>query len=83
MLTLAVDPAHQRQGHGQKLLASFEAEAMKRGAQVAFLEVAEDNTAARALYQSAGYSESGRRPAYYHPPQGAKIAALVLRKPLI
>lgn len=83
LLTLAVDPAHQRQGHGHALLAAFETDAASRKAKTAFLEVAEDNIAARALYRAAGYSESGRRPAYYRPPQGAKINAIILRKPLI
>ncbi len=83
LLTLAVDPAHQRQGNGRMLLAAFEAEAAKRGAIVAFLEVASNNTAAYALYHAAGYTESGRRPAYYRPPTGPKIAAIIMRKPLI
>ena len=36
-----------------------------RGAVHAFLEVAADNGAARALYQACGYSEAGLRSAYY------------------
>lgn len=83
LLTLAVDPAHQRQGNGRALLAAFEAEATKRGAIVAFLEVANNNAAAFALYHVAGYTESGRRPAYYRPPTGPRIAAIIMRKPLI
>lgn len=83
LLTLAVDPARQRQGHGRSLLLGFESEAFKRGTKEVFLEVSQVNAAARALYRSAGYAESGRRPAYYTPPTGAKIAAIVMRKPLI
>ena len=83
LLTLAVDPDHQRQGNGRALLAAFETGATKRGATVAFLEVASDNAAAFALYHAAGYSESGRRPAYYRPPTGPRIAAIIMRKPLI
>ncbi len=83
LLTLAVDPALQRQGHGRRLLASFEAESRKRGATEALLEVAATNTNARALYKTAGYSESGRRPRYYSPPQGEKIDAILMRKSLI
>lgn len=83
LLTLAVDPALQRQGHGRRLLIMFEAEARNRGAQDAFLEVARNNTAGQALYLAAGYTESGRRPAYYTPPSGPKIDAILLRKPLI
>ncbi len=83
LLTLAVDPDHQRQGNGRALLAAFEAEATKRGATDAFLEVADNNTTACALYRAAGYTESGRRAAYYRPPTGPRIAAIIMRKPLI
>lgn len=83
LLTLAVDPAHQRQGIGRALLAEFEAQAIQRGATVAFLEVACNNAAAIALYRAANYTESGKRPAYYTPPNGPKIDALTMRKPLI
>ena len=83
LLTLAIDPAHQKQGHGRRLLAAFEHDAITRGATEAFLEVACNNIAACTLYQSAGYTESGRRRAYYSPPSGPKIDAIVMRKPLI
>lgn len=83
LLTLAVDPTHQRQGHGRALLAGFETESIRLGATQSFLEVSQVNAAARSLYDSAGYAESGRRPAYYTPPTGPKIAAIVMRKPLI
>lgn len=83
LLTLAVDPACQRQGSGRILLGAFEATAKNRGAKDAFLEVAQNNTAAYALYHAAGYTESGRRPAYYTPPTGAKITAILMRKALI
>ncbi|MGC9370487.1 MAG: ribosomal protein S18-alanine N-acetyltransferase [Paracoccaceae bacterium] len=80
LLTIAVAPEGRRRGTGRALLARFEAEARARGAEDAFLEVAADNTAARALYQSAGYAQAGRRKGYYQAPDGARIDALVLRK---
>lgn len=79
ILTLATDPAHRRQGLAATLLARFEAEARARGAARAFLEVAEDNAPARALYEGRGYRGVGRRPAYYARP-GAPVAALVLSR---
>jgi len=81
LLTLAVEPARHRHGTGRRLLARFEAEAARRGADRAFLEVAADNTAARALYRAAGWGETGRRRGYYARPAGA-VDALVLRKAL-
>jgi len=83
LLTLAVEPSLQRQGHGHRLLTAFEAESRKRGATGALLEVAATNTGARNLYKSAGYRESGRRPKYYAPLQGEKIDAILMCKSLI
>lgn len=83
LLTFAIDPAHQKQGHGRALLTTFERDAVKHGATEAFLEVACNNAAACALYQSAGYTESGHRRAYYTPPTGPKIDATMMRKSLI
>lgn len=80
LLTIAVDPAARRLGTGAALLSTFHAQAAARGAVTAFLEVAEDNAAARALYARGGWTESGRRRGYYHPPQGAPVDALVLTR---
>jgi ribosomal-protein-alanine N-acetyltransferase len=79
ILTLATDPDHRRQGLAASLLARFEAEARARGAHRTFLEVAEDNAPARALYEGRGYREVGRRPAYYAR-RRAPVAALVLAR---
>ncbi|MFA4893699.1 GNAT family N-acetyltransferase, partial [Brevundimonas sp.] len=53
-------------------------EAAARGARRLFLEVAEDNEAARALYGRAGFSEAGRRPRYYARADGSRRDALLL-----
>lgn len=82
ILTLLTDPALRRQGRATVILTEFEAAARSRGAREVFLEVAEDNAPARALYGAAGYAQTGRRPGYYARPAGPAIAALILRKPL-
>lgn len=82
VLTLATDPAHRRQGLAAALLARFEARAREAGAARAFLEVAEDNAPARALYARAGYAEVGRRPRYYARAGGPAAAALILARGL-
>lgn len=80
LLTLAVEPAFRRRGIGSAFLAAFEAEAGRRGATRAFLEVAETNAPALALYLGAGWKEAGRRPGYY-PRQGTDPeSALILVK---
>jgi ribosomal-protein-alanine N-acetyltransferase len=75
ILTIAVRPGARGQGVGRALLHGLLAEAAKRGALELFLEVAEPNAAARALYAGAGAKEVGRRRRYYA--DGAD--ALVLR----
>jgi ribosomal-protein-alanine N-acetyltransferase len=79
VLTLAVRPAVRRGGCGAALMRALMAEAARRGAQEMFLEVAEGNAAARALYAGLGGTEAGRRRRYY--PDGSD--ALVLRLPLM
>ncbi len=81
VLSFGVAPAYRRRGGGRALLALAMAEAARRGAQRMFLEVAEDNVAARALYDSAGFFCVGRRDAYYRAETGHALtgsAALVL-----
>lgn len=82
VLTLATHPLVRRKGHARALLAAFETIARARGAQRVFLEVAENDTAARALYLAAGYAPAGRRPRYYLAADGTRCDALVLRKSL-
>lgn len=80
LLTLATDPGSRRRGLARDLLARFDRQARARDATTAFLEVAEDNTAARALYDSAGWVRAGRRPGYYRRPGAPPVAALILCK---
>lgn len=82
VLTLVTDPTLRRQGRGRATLTKGETTAQELGATTMFLEVAEDNKAALALYAASGYQKVGRRPGYYLPKDGAPIAALVLRKAL-
>ncbi|MBN8290747.1 GNAT family N-acetyltransferase [Rhodobacter sp. NTK016B] len=80
LLTLATDPDRRRQGLARARLETFDAEARARGAESAFLEVAEDNAPARALYGACGWTAQGRRPGYYVAPTGQSVAALILCK---
>ncbi len=82
LLTIAVAPDHQGQGLGLILLDQFEAESKTRGACWAILEVAQDNAAALALYQRAGYEICGERPSYYSRPDGEQITASLMKKAL-
>lgn len=52
---MAVEPSERRYGIGNGLLAAAEDEARRRGLPYMGLMVTEDNAAARALYEDAGY----------------------------
>ncbi len=54
--SLAVAEAARRRGIGRLLLAAFEGLAVGQGAVSAVLEVAEDDPAAKRLYDAAGYT---------------------------
>lgn len=80
ILTLATDPANRRQGLARAALRDFETQAATTGATRVFLEVAEDNTAAKHLYSNMNYHIIGTRPNYYARPNGTKVAATIMQK---
>ncbi|SLN53062.1 ribosomal-protein-alanine N-acetyltransferase [Aquimixticola soesokkakensis] len=82
LLTIAVHPEARLRGQGRALLGAFEDQARTQAASKAFLEVADDNTPARALYETNGWSESGKRRRYYRHLDGRFSDALLLTKPL-
>lgn len=65
ILTLAVAPAARSQGLGRALVAAAAAHAATLGATAFFLEVAEGNAPALALYARLGFLQVGRRTGYY------------------
>lgn len=65
---VAVDPAQRGQGIGRALMTHLLAEARQRGARRATLEVRASNHAARRLYESLGFVQSGVRRYYYTQP---------------
>ncbi|WP_292070921.1 ribosomal protein S18-alanine N-acetyltransferase [Brevundimonas sp. UBA7534] len=77
ILTLAVRPSARGAGLGGRLVGQGAVRAAQAGATRIFLEVAEDNAAARALYDRAGFRQIGRRRGYY---DGGRIDALVLER---
>lgn len=65
ILTLGVIPTSRRTGLGRKLLGAALEEMRRRAVHDVFLEVADDNIAAQALYRTAGFLTQGRRRQYY------------------
>lgn len=77
LLTIGTDPAARGRGLGRALLTHGLQSLMARGVAKIFLEVAVTNTAAIALYASAGFANAGRRRGYYQH-AGRSIDALVM-----
>ncbi|MBT3170563.1 MAG: GNAT family N-acetyltransferase [Rhodospirillaceae bacterium] len=79
ILSLAVAPNVRRNGLGGVLLEAAKVQAAKLSIESLFLEVAEDNLAARRLYEKSDFSTVGRRPHYYRRRYGPAVDALTLR----
>jgi ribosomal-protein-alanine N-acetyltransferase len=82
ILSVAVAPARRGRGLARKLLDLHLRRLAGMGARAVFLEVDEDNAAARRLYAGARFREVGRRPAYYARGPEGPANALVLRRDL-
>lgn len=79
LITLAVRSAHRRRGAARRLLATAIDHVRAAGAKTLFLEVAADNPAARALYETTGFCVAGSRPAYFRRGSGRAADAVVMR----
>jgi ribosomal-protein-alanine N-acetyltransferase len=77
-----VTPDWQRRGLGERLLRELGKAAAARGAKQLYVDVAEDNTAALALYSRLGFAATARRKGYYArrtaPPSDALLLARTL-----
>jgi ribosomal-protein-alanine N-acetyltransferase len=65
ILSFGTRHAYQGKGYGRQLLTASCAALAQAGIGHLYLDVAETNMAARALYGGCGFVETGRRAAYY------------------
>jgi ribosomal-protein-alanine N-acetyltransferase len=79
ILTITTANAARRQGLAQKLLDAVIENLQAADTKELFLEVAEDNMGALALYKTAGFQPIGRRPGYYRREAG-RVAAITFSK---
>lgn len=79
LLLVAVDPSLRRRGIGRLLVDHVADDARRYGATVMFLEVRENNAAARQLYHALGFVDVGRRANYYTGISGERFAAITMR----
>lgn len=82
ILSVGVKKSHQRQGIGRALVEALAASAWEGGARRLFLDVAEGNAAALALYANLGFTRMGRRKEYYLHRDGDREAALLMVRDL-
>ena len=75
LIDLRVLASERRQGFGRQLLWASLTALGDVGA--VELEVRSSNVAARALYESLGFSDTGSRPKYYATPDGREDAILM------
>jgi len=80
ILSLGVLPEARRRGAARALVAAAIDHATSAGATRLFLEVAEDNSEARALYDTAGFRRVGRRVGYYRRADGPVSAHVLERR---
>lgn len=78
----AVQPEKRRQGHASDLLQIAKAHFRANGINKLFLDVAANNAAAIGLYEAHGFSESGRRRAYYSDESGKRVDAILMSRTL-
>nr|WP_321359309.1 GNAT family N-acetyltransferase [uncultured Hyphomonas sp.] len=80
ILTIATAPEHRRKGLGATLIRALISRLGERGVSRITLDVAEDNTPARALYRAFGFTEDGRRPRYYTTGRDVPVDAVLMSR---
>jgi [ribosomal protein S18]-alanine N-acetyltransferase len=82
ILSIAVAPGHRGRGLSRNLLMTHLSHLAGRGVRTIFLEVEENNQAARRLYDRTGFAVIGRRERYYREPNGEQLNAVLMRRDL-
>ncbi len=77
VLNICIGPTYRGQGLGRFLLDRLLDISRWNGAERVFLEVRPSNPLAKALYESVGFVEIGRRPRYY-PARNGREDAIVM-----
>lgn len=77
LLTIGVAASQQRKGLGRSMLGAMLELARAKNMRRVLLEVRPSNTAAVALYRSAGFAEVGRRRGYYRDASGSEDAMVM------
>ena len=79
LLNLAVSPRFRRRGLARHLVSVMVAIGRRASVETVYLEARSTNLAALRLYENAGFSITGNRPAYYEDGEDAVLMTLDLR----
>ncbi len=82
ILTLAVSPTVRRRGIGRALVEATIGICTETRVESLFLEAAQDNLPAIALYSQTGFESAGFRKGYYRREGAPAVDALVMRRTL-
>ncbi|THD65576.1 MAG: ribosomal-protein-alanine N-acetyltransferase [Bradyrhizobium sp.] len=82
ILSIAIAANYRGRGLSRNLLLTHLGHLAGRGIRTVFLEVEENNQAARRLYDGAGFAVTGRRERYYRQPGGEQLNAVLMRRDL-
>ena len=82
ILSIAVAASHRGRGLSRNLLLTHLGHLAGRGVRTVFLEVEENNQAARRLYDRTGFTVTGRRERYYRQPGGEQLNAVLMHRDL-
>jgi tRNA threonylcarbamoyl adenosine modification protein YeaZ/ribosomal-protein-alanine acetyltransferase len=82
IICIATRPFAQRRGTARALALHVFNELLAQDVRQIFIEVAQSNVAAQALYGSMGFREAGLRRGYYERANGGREDAIVMRKDL-
>lgn len=83
LLLVAVDQSWRRRGIARLLVDKVADDARLQGATTLFLEVRENNDAARNLYRRSGFVDVGRRANYYIGASGNRFAAITMQRRIL
>jgi ribosomal-protein-alanine N-acetyltransferase len=78
VLNICIEPGLRGQGLGRHLLRRLIDIARWNSAERVFLEVRPSNPMAKALYESVGFTEIGKRPRYYPAKNGREDAIVMV-----
>ncbi|MEP3846169.1 MAG: GNAT family N-acetyltransferase [Paracoccaceae bacterium] len=81
ILTIAVDPAFRRRGHGRFLMQTLSDQLVELSppCPTLFLDVSANNIPAYNLYIQLGFVETGRRKGYYRDKAGQTADAVLMK----